>query len=175
MTLFGKFTRELQRPSLWPLPIREIVLFMAYMSKRGYAYRTVRTYITAIGYFHKIENVPDPTINVVVHKMLLGYRRDVGVNRDLRQPITLDILERILPALTHVCHSIYEAVLFRAVFSLAFFGFMRVGEITADSRSAPRASVLHITDLFVRSVNGKSELQVFIRKSKTNQYGPHRS
>ena len=46
-----------------------------------------------------------------------------------RKPVTFEILEKIINVLLHVCNSYYEATLFAACFSVAIFGFLRVGEL----------------------------------------------
>ena len=154
------------------MSIHEVVLLIAFMSKKSYSHSTVRTYISAISYFHKLHGYQDPTAYFVVSKVLEGYRRDTGGRHDTRQPITLDVLRRILPVLDQVCTSNYEARLFRAAFSLAFFGFMRIGEITVSSKMSSRSSVLHRSDVSIRTLDGKQILEVVLRKSKNNQCGP---
>jgi hypothetical protein len=52
-----------------------------------------------------------------------------------RKPITFEILEKIINVLLHVCNSYYEATLFAACFSVAFFGFLRVGEFALSQNS----------------------------------------
>lgn len=57
---------------------------------------------------------------------------------DIRLPITVPILDRLVAALSHITYSVYDVTLFRAMFLLAFNAFARIGEITtsnADSMS----------------------------------------
>ena len=55
--------------------------------------------------------------------------------QDQRLPITIDILHRIIPALNSVYLNQFESNHFRVEFLLAFYGFLRIGEITAQSRN----------------------------------------
>jgi hypothetical protein len=56
-----------------------------------------------------------------------GYNN--GSLKDVRLSITSEILDKILKRLPVVCSSHYEAWLFAAAFSMAYHGFLRVGEI----------------------------------------------
>jgi hypothetical protein len=62
-----------------------------------------------------------------------------------RKPITFEILEKIINVLLHVCNSYYEATLFAACFSVAFFGFLRVGEFALSQNS--ERHMLRIEDI----------------------------
>ena len=106
-----------------------LALFIAYMYNHNYAPSTVSTYVSAFGYCHKLSGFEDPTKVFFVMQMLRGYGK-LGFRLDSRLPITLPILHRILPSAVHFCHSQYDIVLFQSMCSLAFFGCMRVGEIT---------------------------------------------
>lgn len=81
-------------------------------------------------------------------------------------PITFDILSIIVPKLQIVCNSTYEAVLFKAAFTLAFHALLRVGEF-ALSKGNTSDRILHIGD--VSSSNEQIVLR--IRHSKTDQLG----
>ncbi|XP_072171996.1 uncharacterized protein [Diadema setosum] len=77
------------------------------------------------------------------------------------------VIDQLLPCLTRVCTS-YEAVLFKVCFTVAFFGFLRVGEFTGISRSATGAN-LRINDVVVRRQSLCRHLRLFFRSSKTDQ------
>ncbi|XP_041461741.1 uncharacterized protein LOC121413047 [Lytechinus variegatus] len=79
---------------------------------------------------------PDVTDAFVIRRLVDGCRRK-NARRDTRCPITLPILKSILNSLTHVCVNTYDLALFRAAFLIAFFGFLRVGEFTSQSRHEP--------------------------------------
>jgi hypothetical protein len=54
-------------------------------------------------------------------------------------------LEKIINVLLHVCNSYYEATLFAACFSVAFFVSLRVGEFTLSQNS--ERHMLRIEDI----------------------------
>ncbi|CAG2190423.1 unnamed protein product [Mytilus edulis] len=91
----------------------------------------------------------------------------LGKRNDIRKPITVDVLKRLILILHHVRKSIYETTLFRAAFALAFFGFMRIGEITYVNKNADN-HVLKISDIKFNDIDS----EVFtIMSSKTDQIG----
>ena len=158
-------------PDKFPVPLKDLALFIAFLSAQNYAPTTATTYIAAVGYFHKLNDWPDPTEKFIIRRMLDGFGRKVGRGVDVRQPITLDLLKRIVLALPHICANSFEASLFHAAFTLAFFGFMRVGEITSASNRDRKIS-LAPSDIQVRQEKGVRALRVTIRHSKNNQNGP---
>ena len=153
----------------FPIASSNISLFIAFLSIRGYAASTVATYISAIGYYHKVNGFIDPTDNFVIREMIEGFRRKGPKCKDIRQPITLPMLRLILASLDSVCSSQFKSLAFKAAFSVASFGFMRVGEIVADSRNLIQNSVLRLHDVSLTADRG---MQVTFRHAKNNQCGP---
>lgn len=47
----------------------------------------------------------------------------------LRKPITLDVLKQLVQVLPAVCTLRFETQLFKTAFCLAFFGYLRIGEV----------------------------------------------
>ena len=107
----------------------------AYMFQRNYAASTANTYISALGYSHRLAGVHDPTKVFWVIEMLKGYGK-LGSRLDTRMPKTLPILRPILQQTLTICGSDYCRYLFTAMCTTAFFGFLRVGEITCCPRSS---------------------------------------
>lgn len=116
------------------------------MYNHNYAPSTVNTYVSALGYCHKLSGVDDPTKVFFVMQMLRGYGK-LGFRLDSRLPIILPILLRILASAVHFCHSQYDIVLFQAMCSLAFFGCMRVGEITPTPSKGGGSQIFQICQL----------------------------
>jgi hypothetical protein len=102
------------------------------MSLQQLSPNTVRLYISALSYFHKLRQVPDPTSSFLVSKALQGLVR-LNNTIDTRYPITISILEKLLAALPSVCSSPYEGKLFASAFVLTYYGLLRVGEFTIDT------------------------------------------
>ena len=107
--------------------------FVAYLSIQGYASSTIKSYVSAISFKCKMYNIRDETDSYIVKKMLIGVSR-LDNRIDLPMPILLSDLKRIIQVLPEVCSSNYEAALFKAIFTMAFFGFFRVCELVHNSK-----------------------------------------
>ena len=118
-------------PSRIPLKPTELALFIAYLFKQKYAASTVSTYVSALGFYHRLAGFIDPTKMPFVVQMLKGYSK-ICSRIDTRLPITLPILERIVSSATLVCAGDYQTALFKAMCLLAFYAFLRVGEFTVS-------------------------------------------
>ena len=103
-----------------PISPPVLALFIAYMYDHHYASATVHTYISALGYSHKLHGFPDPTKAFFIIQMLKGYGK-LGSRLESRLPITLPILHRIMDSAAQFCHTSYDISLFQAMCSLAFF------------------------------------------------------
>ena len=112
-----------------PLSVSQVALYVTYLHKHGYAPTSIVSYTSAIGYVHRISNVSDPTTSVLVQKILSSTLK-LKSKFDPRLPITILILQRLIASLTSTVPSYSHRCLLRAMFSVAFFGLMRVGEIT---------------------------------------------
>ena len=104
------------------------------MFQHQYASSTANTYVSALGYCHRLAGVNDPTKVFWVIEMLKGYGK-LGSHVDTRLPITLPILRNIVQQTPSLCSSEYRAYLFQAMCTTAFFAFLRIGEITCCPRS----------------------------------------
>lgn len=110
----------------------------------------MNTYISAIGYSHKLAGVHDPTKIFYVIQMLRGYSK-VGFRLDTRLPITLPILHQLLRAAPVVAETSYEAILFKAMCALAFFAFLRVGEMTVTGNVSNTLQLCNLSKVYDHS------------------------
>ena len=105
----------------------------------------VYTYCSALGYYNKLNNYPDPTQNFVVKKCLQGYK-NLRPSIDARLPITPKILKDIVSSLIHTCHSCFLRILLKSMYLLAFHAFLRVGEFTC-SKAGKNGHMLLVEDV----------------------------
>ena len=75
--------------------------------------------------------------------MLKGYWKK-GQRVDTRLPITLPILHKLVDSAESFSCPKYTKVQFRAMCSLAFYAFLRVGEMTAPKRERVPYSIMSI-------------------------------
>lgn len=81
----------------------------------------------------------------------------------MRQKATYDILCRIHAKLRLICWSKYEARLFAAAYSIAFFGALRVGKVVCEVAVGGHTRGLLLSDISVLD----TDLQLNISRSKT--------
>ena len=160
---FDEFRSVYNRSLDWPPSLQDVVDFIAHLSAGLLAPSTVRSYISAVSYRCKIQGFVDPTQTLVVSKFMKDMSR-LQNRSDKRLPVTLSLCDliKILPA---VCSSNFEASLFAAAFSVAFFGFFRVGELVSSS-GAGLEHVISIAD--VKFLNDNTLVELGLRSSKTD-------
>ena len=101
----------------------------------------------------------DPSKVFYVSQMLKGYGK-VGFRLDSRLPITLPILNILVAAASSLEGSVYQIIQFQAMCSLAFYAFLRIGEITSVSKQGAPPPPLHLYQL-TKLLNAADELTAF--------------
>ena len=166
LSSFNKFRKLYQLPNVWPTNIQQMIMFISYCYENGLLPSTISTYISGITYYHKLHGWLDFGNVFLIRKLLEGCRRSRG-SKDKRAPITLSLLTDICYQLPSICYSSYEACLFQAVFTLAYFGLFRISELVSNSAISHANAVLK-KDVVLES-DGK--IVVTLRVFKTNQMG----
>ncbi len=106
-----------------------LLVFIGYLWDKSYAPATLKVYLAAVSYIQGVLDAPDPTKSFLVQKAVKGFTN--GDRRaDSRQPISYTLLKNIIAKLDTVCTDLYEAMLFKAVFLLAWSAMLRVSEYT---------------------------------------------
>ena len=149
----------------WPIDESKIVAFIAFLSLKGMAAKTISVYIWALSYVHKLNSLPDPTNNFLVRKLLEGVKRS-KVSIDNRLPLTFDLLTKLVGATQYICSNAVEVALFKATYTIAFFAFLRVSEFTVKSKAGNNAWVLQRNDVSFQH----SHMTIVLRHAKNNQY-----
>ena len=145
-TTYVEFYSEFcdSRSALLPVSINNLAVFISYLSARKFASSTISTYVSALSYVHKLGNFPDPTKNFLVQKLLSAHST-LHSSPDVRLPITRSVLQHLVLALNNTNSSAFQRLLYQTMFLVAFYGFFRVGELTA--KSANFQPLLQIRDL----------------------------
>ena len=154
-----------------PISPPNLALFIAYMFDNHYAPSTVTTYISALGYSHKLSGYPDPSKVFFIMQMLKGYGK-LGARLDSRLPITLPILHRILEAASSFSSSKYQICQFQAMCSIAFHAFLRVGEMTSTTGLGPRPLQIHQVVQLVNDSNTIVSLKIVFEDLKHSYNQP---
>ena len=75
----------------FPIPPATLDLFIAHLYQQNYDSSTVNTYVSALGYSHRLAGVSDPTKVFFILEMLKGYGK-VDLRFDMRMPLSIPIL-----------------------------------------------------------------------------------
>ena len=158
-----------------PASERVLCYFVSYLANQNLKHRTIKTYLSAVRYLHITEGANDP-FNPVLHQLhyiLQGIKRceseQGGGNRE-RLPITSDILHQI--------KGIWDAgspgpdkIMLWAACCLAFFGFLRAGELTVPGDNSYDSAVhLSYKDISVDNPDNPRVIRITIKQSKTDPF-----
>ena len=118
-----------------------LALFIAYLVSQSYKPSTIASYVSAIGYVHTLKAIPDPTSSFLILKLLRACHKQQK-NVDTRMPIVKPMLERLMLTLVHTGTDHYRQHLFQSMFALAFYAFLRIGEITTRGKDRHNAHLI---------------------------------
>ena len=102
VNMFEKFRFLYHLSNLWPIPIRHVILFMAFCFEKGLSPKTISTYVAGLNYYHKLSDFYDFKDIFIVHKLLEGCRRS-RITFDNLAPLTMRILVSVCDLLPSVC------------------------------------------------------------------------
>ena len=104
-------------------------------------------------------------------QMLKGYSK-LRARLDSRLPITLPILHRIIAAASRFSCSQYQICQFQAMCSVAFYAFLRVGEMTSTNRQGTKPLQIHQVVKLVNDSNSVVSLKLTILDFKHSYNQP---
>lgn len=153
-----------------PLPAeKETLVFFAVALSRSLAPSSIQVYVAAVGSLHRKLGYRVPTHNNPRLQLVLrgAKRAHVRATRSTREPITGPILRRLLTAIKDTRSlSGHDKRLLAAAFSLAFFGMLRISELTPPSTGGFNHRIHPTRDC----VDLRSGWYTFhIKRSKTDQ------
>ena len=115
------------------------------------SYKTLKVYLAGIRLLHIEHGFPDPTDDSLLELVCRGIRRQQGDHQRTRLPITINHLRTLKNQLRVSQYSLLEQRMLWALFTLAFYGFLRISEYTT----------LHWSDITV----SENELSIKLRTS----------
>lgn len=132
--------------------------------------KTISSYLSAIGYLHKVAGHSDPTQIIFIQKLVAGAYR-LGNTFDIRLPITQQILIQILDSIPQALTDQYDQKLYAAIFLFAFSTFACIG-VLVYSLSEKVTDVIQLSDVFFSKENGVViRATVCFKKYKHNSVG----
>ena len=163
-----RFCQNHSPPPPPPLPASPTTIsyFIAHLSL-SYSAASIDTYLAAVRAYHvRLGHafIPDPTPQLDL--IIRGVKRIKGSHtRPQRLPITGSIMRQLKGALASSSYSPFDQLLYWTAFTLAFFGFLRIGELVPDCTN-PAEPPLSLTDVQA----SEAELRLRIAGSKTDPF-----
>ncbi len=144
LTVFRSFLEQFCLPIALPVPPIALALYISFLHKKGYALSTIQSHMSVISHIHtsKCHSLPEPNISFLVQKSIQGVWNN-NTSSDLRLPISSEMLQQLSQSLQLTCSSPFKRTLFRAMFLLAFYAFLRVGEMEVSHHSSHHILHLH--------------------------------
>ena len=138
----------MQEQHLIPSQVNHVCLFILHLANNSLSHSTIRTYLSAISFVHKLHNADDPTSAFMVAKTLQGIKNLHGPSTNQRLPITKDILHDFLHSLPYAVPNRIELITWNAIFLFTFHACLRAGEVTLSRNpmNVIRISQLKLND-----------------------------
>ena len=119
---------------MMPVPQHIVAMFIVNLHQRGLKASTIRTYVTAISFVHKIKQLTDTTAGFLINKTM---QEITNINKQSsapsRKPITNDLLHQINDTIPYTQPNHYFISLVKALFLLSYYACMRAGEAVMSS------------------------------------------
>ena len=119
------------------------------MAFEGLQVSTIKSYLSGLSYLHRFYSVSNPVESFRVSQLLRGIERETGQTVKQRDPISLSLLHRLLSALANVVAHPYDLALFASLFTLAYYGCLRVGEVAIsveDTHTAKLDELVYVNE-----------------------------
>lgn len=129
----------------YPLNYATIALYIAHCYEKGLSASTITSQLSALAYVHNLGGYSDPTKHFVIRKLVAGAAK-LAPTHDTRLPITEPVLKLLISSLPYLCPKRYEQCMYHSIFTLAFYGLARIGELVYTGTNTAR-NVLQLSDI----------------------------
>ena len=150
--------------------------YVSHLADQGLKHSTLKVYLSAVRYLQIASGLGDPFGGVAWPRLdyvMRGIKKadaEKGSNSKQRLPITPSILCRLKELRASSSES-YDIKMMWAACCLAFFAFLRVGEMTVSNDQSYDDSVhLSVRDIAVDHPAAPSIIQIRIKQSKTDPF-----
>ncbi|XP_071600374.1 uncharacterized protein [Heliangelus exortis] len=144
---FLAFRERVSLPVVWPVPVDHVRKFLVVMELQNLPPTKIVMYLEGLSFISRMVDHTDPLQDPVICYMIARLKCRSGSSKDKYSPVTIGILRSLLGTLESVCSSPYECLLFRAVFTVAFFGALRIQEMVTCHPNRAQPELLHMSDL----------------------------
>ena len=115
-----------------PIPSYYVGLYLAKLSKEGYAPGTLKLALSAISWYHRMSGALDPTPTPAIQRIIIGAKRTAPPPKRLH-PITRSILHAMLAKVPLLPLNDFQQKLTRAILLLGYHACARIGELVVSS------------------------------------------
>ncbi|XP_077157161.1 uncharacterized protein LOC143819411 [Paroedura picta] len=133
-------------PSAWPLPREQIRDFLTALDSQRLPSPNIIAYLTGLSYISRMLHFPDPLQDFLIPRLVIGLHRRGDIQTKGWTPLSLDMLHGLLEAINSVCATLYDRVLFQAMFLLAWFAALRPEEMVTENQTSLDPALLRLND-----------------------------
>ena len=145
---FVKFMRKTLKSSPLPATSYHVSLFITHLHLKKLKCSSIRSYLSAIAFTHKLHGHIDPTDCFRIKKLLLALKKKTNRTGG-RRAITKALLHKIISALPTLNISRYYQKLFKCLFLIMYFACLRISEVATVRHSSHTVQSKN-----VRMING---------------------
>ena len=155
-----------------PIPVGDLLNFIGFRFLwDAVTYATIKKDLFAIQNFHQEHNVNWRWRDqILLNNVMTAIAKHIGIVRDTRKPITVNLLEKMLSFLDA---SHFDELVVMACFTLAVYALLRVSEYVITTsyskKNSPALKIKHIS--FFPTFNNPEFVKIRIENSKTDKTG----
>ena len=151
------------------LPISEDILInFSVAMARSVQYTTIKNYLSAVKNYHSSHGYELHLSNFLRLRLILwGIKRSQGHHSKVRRPRTLQLLNLFYHQRRRTDNR--DSLMLWAAMTLAFFGFLRIGELTCNSTFDPKLHLMN-RDITFMPRNSPQYMLVRLKVSKTDPF-----
>lgn len=115
-----------------PASITQVLRYITVQFQQGLSCASIRSHLSAISFWHKLHGWCNPVDSFIVCKCLIGVSNSLPPHDPHKLSVMPNLLRQISLILPAIFSDPYQVIMFRAVFLLAFFAFLRVSEYVSS-------------------------------------------
>ena len=162
-TSLMSFLHQHSLPDTLPIHQQHIALFVTQLHNQGLRHTTIRTYISAISFVHKLRGFPDNTSHFLINKAVKGAsKRQLQSPRKLL-PITKSLLHQMCDSLSIATPLVYNLIIYKSFFLTSFYACTRIGELALSNADTHTLTLQDVTQI---SHDTKPAIQLNFRSFK---------
>lgn len=166
---------QLYRPSglsetLFPASEEVLIQFIVYLAKT-IKYSSIKNYLSAVRHLH-VRNGFELDLKkfLRLQMVLKGIKRSQGSGKKIRLPITIHHLQLFYYFLAIPSTANHDSLMLWAAMTLAFFGFLRLGELTCNTKFSKDLHLTYENISFFPNEHTPQYISVYIKASKTDPF-----